>query len=91
MCTRMHTQTLQHARQGRTLDLAQLSGLKPTMLASSVQAVVACNATVLRVCTFGALYFGIFFMLLLHAWVVSAYVFLLLFYPCVQVCYILGV
>ena len=33
--------------------IAQLSGLKPAMLAASVQAVVhvACNATVLRVCT----------------------------------------
>ena len=31
--------------------LAQLSGLKSIMLASSVQAVVACNATALRVCT----------------------------------------
>ena len=27
------------------------SGLKPTMLASSVQAVVACNVTAPRVCT----------------------------------------
>ena len=45
----MHTQTLQHARQGRTLD--QLSGLKPAMLASSVHAVVAYYATALRVCT----------------------------------------
>ena len=31
--------------------IAQLNGPKPTMLASSVQSVVACNATVLRVCT----------------------------------------
>ena len=30
---------------------AQLSGPKPTILASSVQAVVACNATAPRVCT----------------------------------------
>ena len=29
----------------------RLSELKPTMLASSVQAVVACNTTVPRVCT----------------------------------------
>ena len=41
-------QALQNARQG---TLAQLSGLKPTMLASSVQAVVAGNATAPRVCT----------------------------------------
>ena len=34
-----------------TRPIAQLSGPKPTMLASSVQAVVACNVTVLRVCT----------------------------------------
>ena len=31
--------------------IAQLSGLKPTMFASPVQAVAACNATVPRVCT----------------------------------------
>ena len=31
--------------------IAQFSGLKPTMLASSMQAVVACNATAPRVCT----------------------------------------
>ena len=31
--------------------LAQLSGRKLTMLASSVQAVVVCNATALKVCT----------------------------------------
>ena len=42
-------QALQNARQSRAL--AQLSGLKPAMLASSVQAVVACNATAPRVCT----------------------------------------
>ena len=50
MCTRVCAQTIQHARKGRTLG-AQLSELKPIMLALSVQAVVACNATVLRVCT----------------------------------------
>ena len=31
--------------------IAQLSELKPIMLTSSVQAVVACNATAQRVCT----------------------------------------
>ena len=31
--------------------LAQLNGRRLTMLASSVQAVVVCNATALRVCT----------------------------------------
>ena len=52
MRTRIHAEILQHARQGRTLDyIAQLSGLKPRMLALSVQAVVACNATAPRVCT----------------------------------------
>ena len=49
MCTHVHAQTLQHARQGRTLD--QLSGLEPAMLISSVHTVVACYATALRVCT----------------------------------------
>ena len=48
MCTLVHAQTLQHARQSKTLDY---SPLKPSMLASSVLAVVACNATVPRVCT----------------------------------------
>ena len=47
---RVRAQTIQHARQGRTLG-AQLSELKPIMLASSVQAIVACNATAPRVCT----------------------------------------
>ena len=42
---------LQHARQGRHQTIAQLSGPKPTMLASSVQSVVACNVTAPRVCT----------------------------------------
>ena len=46
--TRVCAQIIQHARQGRTLDY---SPTKLTMLASSVQAVVACNATALRVCT----------------------------------------
>ena len=45
MCTDHTT-----CRQGRTLG-AQLSELKPIMLPSSVQAVVACNATAPRVCT----------------------------------------
>ena len=38
-------------RQNTRLYIAQLSGLKPAMLASSVQSVVACYATVPRVCT----------------------------------------
>ena len=48
MCTRVRAQTLQHERQGRTL--AQLT-IKPAMLVSSVQAVVACYVTALRVST----------------------------------------
>jgi len=48
MCTLVHGQTLQHARQSKTLDY---SPLKPSMLASSVLAAVAYNAIVLRVCT----------------------------------------
>ena len=51
MCTRVRAQTLQHARQGRTLDHSPIECLKPAMLVSSVQAVVACYATVPRVCT----------------------------------------
>ena len=48
MCTRVRAQTLQHERQGKTI--AQLS-IKPAMLVSSVQAVVTCYVTALRVCT----------------------------------------
>ena len=54
MCTLTHAQTLQHARQSRTLDIAQFSGLKPTMLASFVQAVVAGNAILLQGLPFSA-------------------------------------
>ena len=61
MCTRVCAQTLQHERQGKvraqTLQherqgktIAQLS-IKPAMLVSSVQAVVACCVTAPRVCT----------------------------------------
>ena len=49
--TYVHAKTLQHTRQGRTLDYSLLSGLKPAMLVSSVQAVVAYCATAPRVCT----------------------------------------
>ena len=55
----VHAQTLQHARPGRTLEsktIVQLSGLKPVMLISSVQAVVACYATASRVCISVLLY-----------------------------------
>ena len=55
MCTRVHAQTLQHARQGRTLlDYSPIECLKPAMLVSSVhwQAVVACYATAPRVLLF---------------------------------------
>ena len=48
MCTRICAQTLQHERQDKTI--AQLS-IKPAMLVSSVQAVVACYVTAPRVCT----------------------------------------
>jgi len=48
MGTRIRAQTLQHARQGRTLDY---SPIEWNMLVSSVQAVVACYATAPRVCT----------------------------------------
>ena len=47
MCTRVRAQTLQHERQGKTLDY---SPIEP-MLVSSVQAVVACYVTAPRVCT----------------------------------------
>ena len=49
MCTHVHAQTIDKAGHQ---TIVQLSGLKPTMFASSVQAVVACSATALRVCTF---------------------------------------
>ena len=50
----MHTHTYTDLNmQGKTghYTIAQLSGLKPAMLASSLQAVVTCNETVPRVCT----------------------------------------
>ena len=50
MCTHVCAQTLQHEKQGKTLDCSELS-IKPAMLVSSVQAVVACYVTALRVCT----------------------------------------
>ena len=46
-CTDLYTTC--KTRQDTTV--AQLSRLKPTVLASSVHAVVACNATAPRVCT----------------------------------------
>ena len=49
-CTYVHRPYNQQDKAGH-YTIAQLSGLKPAMLASSVQAVVACNATALRVCT----------------------------------------
>ena len=49
MCIRIREQTLQHARQGRTLDYSPIEW-QQLMLVSFVQAVVACNATALRVC-----------------------------------------
>ena len=45
MCTRVRAQTIQHARQGRTLDYSPVE-----WLLSFVQAVVACNVTAPRVC-----------------------------------------
>ena len=43
---------LQETRQDtRLMTIVQLSRLKPAMLVSSVQAVVACYATAPRVCT----------------------------------------
>ena len=41
MCKRVCAQTIQHASQGRTLDYSPIECM-PAMLASSVQAVVAC-------------------------------------------------
>jgi len=50
MCTAyMHRPYNMPDKVGR-YTLAQLSDLKPIMLASPVQAVVACNATMSRVC-----------------------------------------
>ena len=45
----MHTRTCIDTRQGRTLDYSPLECMD-LMLASSVQAVVVCNATAPRVC-----------------------------------------
>jgi len=44
LCTRVRAQTIQHEGQGKTLDYSPIEcmDLKPTMLASPVQAVVAC-------------------------------------------------
>ena len=50
MCTRVREQTLQHARQGRTLDYSPIEW-QQLILVSFVQAVVACNVTAPRVCT----------------------------------------
>ena len=65
MCTRVRV--LQHERQGKTLDCSQLS-IKPAMLASSVQAVVACHVTATRVCTLVLFIMSVF---ILHATVPS--------------------
>ena len=40
-----------YVRGAMCVTIVQLSGLRPAMLASSVQAVVACYATTPRVCT----------------------------------------
>ena len=50
MCTRVCEQTLQHARQGRTLDYSP-NEWQQLMLVSFVQADVACNTTAPSVCT----------------------------------------
>ena len=65
MCTRVRV--LQHERQGKTLDCSQLS-IKPAMLVSSVQAVVACHVTATRVCTLVLFIMSVF---ILHATVPS--------------------
>ena len=52
MCTRVGAQTLQHEKQGKTLDYRPIIlSIKPAILVSSVQAVVACYVTAPRVCT----------------------------------------
>ena len=48
MCTGVRAQTIQHARQGRTLDY---SPVECQECLHHLQAVVACNATALKVCT----------------------------------------
>ena len=49
MCTRVREQTLQHARQGRTLDYSPIEW-QQLMLVSFVQAVVAQGRRQINIC-----------------------------------------